>query len=259
MAYVCKQYFGKRNKSGVGLGFDTKVYAQSSGEFVFYDIPTDVQRILVLAKENLRPNRRSSKIGLHVHNMADGIKAIKAAMGTLLKEVVTEELVLRYNYTATCHYYVGADGELYEHGGICEEMSDEKYSGKGWSVSIVDGEEEASCWSKGEWLVGFRANVEKKITYTTGEKSKVEYSQPDKDNLGEWGKKLNDFTHTQMHGKPKEMPYTEDVARVFCESMWKLCELARNLTEFLSEPENILKGTGQFLLSGKTKAGRKSI
>ena len=261
MAYLCKQEFGKRNKAGAGMRFTTKVYALSSGEFVFYEIPIDVQRMLENAKEGLQKNRRSGKIGLHVHNMAGGIKVIKAAMEALLEEVVTEEIVLRYNYTATCHYYIGADGKLYENGAVLPDGED-YFDGKGeWSISIVRGEEEiTSSWnSSDEWLVGFMATVEKKVTYTTGEKSKVEYQCPDKDSLGKWGEKLNAFTHTQMGGKPKEIPYTEEVARVFCESMWKLCELARRLTEFLSEPENVLKGTGQFLLPGKIKPGRKSI
>ena len=100
------------------MRFETKVYAMSSGEFVFYDIPADVQRMLINAKESLQANRRNSKTGLHVHNMADGIKAIKAAIEALLEEVVTEELVLRYNYTATCHYYIGANGKLYENGAV---------------------------------------------------------------------------------------------------------------------------------------------
>ena len=254
MAYVCKQEFGKRNKAGAGMRFETKVYVLASGEFVFYGIPENIQRMLGNAKERLRLNQRVHKIGLHVHNMADGIKAIKAAMNTLLKEVATEELVLRYNYTATCHYYVGADGKLYANGGICEERCGEEYDGKGWSLSVIDGKEElSSSWTTGEWLVGFMANVEEKITYTTGKKSNVEYRPPNKDNLGEWGEKLNEFVNTRMAGKPKEMPYTEEVARIFCESMWKLCELAQKLTYFLSEPENILKGTGQFLLSGEKK------
>lgn len=254
MAYVCKQEFGKRNTAGAGIRFESKVYALASGEFVFYDIPPDILRMLGNTKAKLRQNRDRNKTGLHVEKMSDGIRAIGEAMEALLTETVTEALVLRYNYTATCHYFVAKDGSLHVNG-----VDYEGSQGR-WVNEIIDGDEEGSSWhSRDSWLVGFLAAVQKKVTYTSGEKVEIEYVCPQEDELGEWGNKLNAFVRTHMRGTPKELPYSEDIARMFYESMWKLCELARGLTKFLSEPKNVLKSTGQFLLPEGNSSGRKGI
>jgi hypothetical protein len=243
MAYVCKQEFGKRNHAGAGVRFITKVYALSSGEFVFYDIPPNIIRMLENAEMKLRLSKDRSKTGLHVDKMKDGIRAIGDAMDALLAETITEELVIRYNYTATCYYFVANDGSMHVNG-----MDHDGRDGQ-WIEEIIDGGEDGGSWhSCSSWLIGFTATVDKKVTYTSGENVTTEYTHPEEDELGEWGNKLNAFVHTHMRGSPKELPYTEDVARMFYESMWKLCELARGLTEFLSEPDNVLKGTGRFLL-----------
>lgn len=243
MAYVCKQEFGKRNTAGAGIRFESKVYALASGEFVFYDIPPDILRMLGNTKAKLRQNRDRSKTGLHVDKMNDGIKAIGEAMDALLTETVTEELVLRYNYSATCHYFVANDGSLHVNG-----VDHEGGEGQ-WVAEIIDGDAEGGSWhSHDSWRIGFLAVVEKKVTYTSGDKVKIEYACPQEEELGEWGNKLNAFVNTYMRGSPKELPYSENIARVFYESMWKLCKLAHDLTKFLSEPKNVLECTGQFLL-----------
>lgn len=245
MAYICKQEFGKQNKAGAGMRFETRVYALASGEFVFYDIPEDILRMLGNTKEKLGKNIKNNKIGLYVKQKRDGVIAIGKAMDALLTETITDELVLRYNYTATCHYFITNDGTIHANGV-------DYNGGQGrWVEEIVNGDEGHTSWhSCDNWLIGFQADVEKKVTYTSGEKVKVEYSNPEEDELGEWGNKLNAFVRTNMRGEPKELPYTEDVAKIFHDSMWKLCNLARALTEFLSEPNNVLDGLSMPLLTG---------
>lgn len=235
MAYVCKQEFGKKNKAGKGIRFDSKVHVLANGEFVFYDLPDEILQLLTKAEKGVRTRR--GKTGLFVARLDEGIYAIEEAIELVLKTEITNEYVIRYNYTATCHYYIAEDGTLHQNGVDIDR-------GK-WSVPIQDGEDYSSShFNRCDYTVGFRAEVTRKIFYKSGKHTSIEYEYVGEDceEVGEWAHKLNTFVSVGMFGEPIEIPYTEVAAKIFYESMWRLCCLSHQLSEFLKEPKNILSG-----------------
>ena len=240
MAYLCKQEFGKSNKAGAGMRFDSKVYALSNGDFVFHNLPDDIQALLKQAGHKLE--YRNGKTGLYVKRKDEGVLAINEAMIAQLKVEKSDRLVILYNYTASCHYWKLLDGTL------CPNGVDHNEDGE-WNIMVVDGEEKMSNYhSSDDYVVGFKAEVRKIVTYTSGAKKREERECPKEDELGEWGNKLNSFAQVRPGSEATVIPYTEESAKVFYQSMLRLCQLSDQLSEFLSEPENIISGTGQLLL-----------
>jgi len=260
MAFVCNKEFSKSNKAGNGVRFTTKVYATSSGDFVFYGIPDSVLRAMdSKTKKWLRENRRTNRTGLHVEKMGDGESIIGKAMSALLTETVTEEYVIRYHYSSTCSYWLGSDGKIYANGADADESQQD---GGDWQQPVINGKSDSfrSTWQQGQdYMIGFMAKVSKKITYKSGDNVKVEIRNPAEEEVGEWANKLNGFCNVSVGSGCKEMPYTEEVARLFYNSMIRLCEVSRSLTEFLEDPVNLLAGNNIPLLATKqTETGRKS-
>lgn len=252
MAYLCKEEFGKRNEAGKDIRFDCKVYATAAGEFVFYNIPDEVFECLPAGLEY--NTSKQQKIGLSVEWKAKGVELINAAIESYLKVETTEQLVIRYNYTATCHYFIGEHGKLYQNGTQYEDDTGESYCNATWNTRVIDcADRSASMARSDDYNLGFRAEVEVKQTHTSGDNKRIEYSRAsvDDERLGIYGQKLNTFTRVSVFGDPIEIPYTEDAAKTFYESMWALCHMAYQLSEYLKEPQNIL--TGKQLLLGEGK------
>lgn len=263
MAFVCNREFGKSNNAGNGVRFTTKVYATSSGDFVFYGIPDEVLRVMDgKAKSRLEMNRRTNRTGLHVEKMGDGAAIIGRAMDALLTETVTEEYVIRYHYSSTCHYWLGSDGKIYANGVDADESQQD---GGNWQDPVINGESDSfrSSWRQGQnYMIGFMAVVSKKVTYKSGDNVKVEIKHPSEEEVGEWANMLNGFSNVGVGADCKEIPYTEEVARLFYNSMIRLCEVSRSLTEFLEDPINLLAGNdipllaaGQAAMCGKSDKG----
>jgi len=252
MAFVCNREFVKGNKAGNGVRFTTKVYATSNGDFVFYGIPDEVLRVIdSKEKRRLCENRRTNRTGLHVEKMVDGEAIISKAMSALLTETVDEEYVIRYHYSSTCAYWLGSDGKIYANGADADES---QQAGGDWAQPIVDGKIDSfhSTWErKRNYMIGFMAIVSKKTTYKSGDNIKVEYRHhAEEEEVGEWANRLNGFSNTDVGDECKEMPYTEEVAKLLYNSMIRLCEVSRSLTEFLEDPINLLAGGDMLLLTG---------
>ena len=244
MAFVCNKEFGKNNKAGNGVRFTTKVYATSSGEFVFYGIPDEVVRVMdSKAMGRLLENRRTNRTGLHVEKMEDGAAIIGNAMDALLTETVSEEYVIRYHYASTCHYWLGSDGKIYANGADADESQQD---GGNWQEPVTNRGSDRfhSTWHQNQnYMIGFMAVVSKKITYKSGDNIKVEFLRhAPEGEVGEWANTLNGFSNVGVEKGCKEMPYTEEVARLFYNSMIRLCEVSRSLTQFLEDPINLLAG-----------------
>lgn len=257
MAYLCKEEFSGSNNAGERIQFDCRVYATAAGEFVFYDIPKEVLGCLPAGLKYGKSKQGSH--GLSVEWKAKGIELINKAITDYLKVETTEVLVIRYNYTATCHYFIGECGKLYQNGNQYEADTGKSYCTATWNKRVIDcADRSASMARSDDYNLGFRAQVEVKQTHVSGNNEDlvwIEYSRAsvDDERLGTYGVQLNTFTRVSVFGEPIEIPYTEDAAKVFFESMWALCHMAYQLSEYLSEPQNILSGKQLLLGEGEDR------
>lgn len=235
MAYICKQEFRTKNKAGARMYFESKVYANADGLFIFRNLPDAI--LLTLEQEGHSIHGRDRKLALRVTTKEEGIKAIKEAMEKQFELVTTSELVIHYSYTSTCHYWDNGDGTIRPNGTGAKTGS--------WSESIMNNVK-ADSWraEDHDYSLGFKAEVTKKVTHTTGDKKRVVFERVEEEEMGQWGNKLNQFAKVATYGQAIEIPYTEDSAQVFYESMMRLCQISKQLSEFLSEPENILTAAG---------------
>ena len=101
---------------------------------------------------------------------------------------------------------------------------------------------------RSDFTIGFKAEVKKKVVYVCGDSTRIEYECPQKDELKEWGNKLNAFARVSMCGEGIEIPYTEAASKIFYESMIRLCQISHQLSEFFKEPQNIINGGKQLLM-----------
>lgn len=251
MAYLCREEFAGGNDAGKRIRFECRVFATAAGEFVFYDIPVEVMECLPADMKWRKPKQGSH--GLSVEWKAKGIKLIEGAISTYLKVETSEVLVIRYNYTATCHYFIGEHGKLYQNGTQYEDDTGESYGNATWNTRVVDcADRSASMPRPDDYNLGFRAQVAVKQTHVSGDNERTEYSRASVDDkrLGKYGVQLNTFMRVGIYGDPIEIPYTEDAAKVFFESMWALCCMAYNLSEYLKEPQNIISGKQLLLGEG---------
>ncbi len=134
---------------------------------------------------------------------------------------ISEEPVILYGADTRCAYFKGTDGLIYPNGA----------KGGNWCGNI-HATSRAPFYS-----VGFAAFCLIKVTYTRGSGTKVEYKY-EREAFGPYWKLLNSFCGLEIHHRSlKEMPYTEEAAKFFYDTMLGLCHLADRINTFFGSKE----------------------
>lgn len=228
-------------KAGAPLTFRSEVsVADSSGHFSL-TIPDELE---VCAREVLRKrgscpvfiDRPRSNLRVTGPSLQECRSFIEQVSESYIRCEVTEELVIAYGAQSKVAYVKDEYGNLYENGRACHELYDSRRAS--WQGTL-----NGTNFDK-YYQVGLVARVFKKVTYSRSTGKTVEYHTADGrafDGMP-WLEKLNGFCGIGLIGRDKklmaslqEMPYTEEAAQFFYNSLMAMCALADRIETFFSD------------------------
>lgn len=253
MAKLKSQTFFFPVKTGGEFKFTTDVSVTADGLF-HLTIPEELAPTAnALANKIKNIDIRHSRTNWTVigKNLDDCVNFIKSAGDDYVACEVTEEPVILYGATIRAAYFKNPDGRIFPNGGF--PGADHGKGGR-WCGSL------SSSNMSPNYSVGFVAVPRIKTTYTRGSGQKVEYKNPGRDGEEYW-KLLNSFCSLNVDPKSlKEIPYTEEAAKFFFETMLRLCHLADRIETFFGSKETLaaaIAGHTHVLLAAPPKEEEK--
>lgn len=163
---------------------------------------------------------------------------------------VKEELVIVYGVNNKVAYVKGDDGQLYANGYACRELYDN--GAARWQGTL-----NATALTS-HYQVGLAARGFKKLTYSRSSGQSVKYERVDCDDTQPWLSRLNSFVGLALSSscprdldRMAQMPYSEDAARFFYNSMMSMCQLADRIDAFFGDRvvlQKAIEGQAHLLL-----------
>jgi hypothetical protein len=228
------EVFNYKNKAGDIIEVISEASVTANGTFRL-----TIPDYLVKTAENLKihPMRVNNKRSNKIFIQADTLKEVKNNMSHILKEHLSytteKSLVIRYEYTTSCHYYKDTEGNIHPNGVNIKEGN--------WH-----GPDPQINSSSRSFLVGFKARIYAKFDYF-GKNHWTEYKGhstdlEDIEILGRYGKLLSRFPRIYLEGEASgEIPYTEEHAKIFYEAMINLCKIADKLEDLFGDKDSFLE------------------
>jgi hypothetical protein len=230
--------FGFKGKNDEKLAFSVSASVKNDGEF-----SVAIPEILLPLCKHLQPkfpqvqiygHNRTADERMYSANLNEIKKLIAAAAEEYLKCDVTTERVIVYAHACHVAFWQTLDGNLCPSGVGQPNGS--------WSkVGDLSTNSRTLFYS-----VGIFARVYDRTVTTRGTMSKVTFEEPEewKGNHqlpANWGKALNSFVHFDY--KPtddsKRIPYTEEAAQFFYQTLMALCGMADRLDAFLKDDKKV--------------------
>lgn len=254
MAKLADKNFYAESDAGDEIKFTSTVTVDSTGIF-FMSVPEYLVPIMNSLQEKAAESwlGYGEKVIRHTHgkfrvigrSYKECTDLIDKGLEEFLICEITKEPVIAYTFISTCHYGKDSQGKIWANG-----YDDQDIVMDGFRWADEHGKKGGFYAINTPYVIGFRAEVVIKVLAERKCSSKVTYEPPDKKVLGEWGAKLNRFCHTKLDFEDsQELPYTEDTAKFFYQSMLNLCVLADRLAMVLATPEKILECTAVPALS----------
>lgn len=254
MAKLKNERFTVGNTAGDKLEFQSDVTIDGSGIFSF-TIPSSILEqdpdFIEIARDmSSKVEWRAKKIAITQPrdnyrvsgpNMSDCRSFIEEVCKLLLTVETKEELVILYGIRADYCASVASDGKLFPNGYFVQA-----YSGIGSDYGRHVGNLHANN-QENQFSVGVGAKVLKKVISVRGSSSKVRWKLPDYANFAKetWGEKLNTIIginiYENQRGGFKEIPYTEEAAKFFFDSIMGLAEMGHRLTAFFDDEHAVQK------------------
>ena len=235
------------------LGFEVEVNVSKEGQFYFSLDANQVKTLLDYGVDLSNTfNKHTKKLGTFY---ADTLEKLEKNFQKLLEEAISGEVtedkfVILYNIRTACNYCMG--GGVPVPNGLY--VPKEEQPGDGYA-NWIEGTD------KGEGAFGFNvyAQVYHKqiIRFRSGQEKifywSVNYQKAKE--LGEYGQRLNAFSlrafdirdaekdgwgGVNMDGK-KEIAYTEENAKFFCDLLTAICKMNEQIKGFIKEPELLQK------------------
>lgn len=184
--------------------------------------------------------------------LKEGLALIHAATQDFMRAEVASELVICYQIDNGISYYKSGDGEIFPNGGFVRNYA--KDEGK-WCGDLH------ATQRSGTYSIGLGARVYEKRTLTRVSGVTTDYevtygggSHFDQDT---WLQKLNQFPALTIDpGSCPEMPYTEDAARFFYQTILGICQISDRMREFFDDPVLLgkrIEARTSFLLPDKAQ------
>lgn len=230
------------------IRFEVELNVSKDGHF-YFTLDEEQKKTLTDLGVDLRKymNLKTKKSGTFYNTK---LESLISDFENLLKEAISGEIlvnkyVILYEIRTDCTYCT-AHGIPVPNGYYVpkEELKDGQYAN--WVEGIGKGENGfgfrvyARVFNK--QVIRFRSGVEKTFFYV------IRYDKINE--LGEFAKKLNSFILPAFDIKPtgdapigwsmgnkKEIAYTEDNAKFFCDLMIAVCKLNEQIKGFVKEPE----------------------
>lgn len=247
-----------RSSDGVGEPFKVRSAVSVNQDGVFsFTIPDElITTALQMAKQRLEFSVKLARVN-HMIEGRDKAKVesfIKDIIRAYLTCEVTRETVICYRTDAKVAYWKKRDGTIVPSGGCDPEHREFN----GWHGSLNANNHSST------YLVGVAARVYVKVTAhrSSGDEINYErYKEVDHHNpTANWAEKLNAFTGVGFGDyeieRLKQIPYTEEAAKFFHDTMLAMCVLAERISNFFGDEVKLQKHIeerSQFLLMSGDK------
>ena len=248
MASIGKHKFHVKSAAGQEICFEAKMSAAKSGMFKI-EFPNeylaDISANCHIGCRAYVDRDRSFVEGKVLERV---IASIDSGLRSILDTQTINELVIRYAYETQCHYVTNRpNGMVFPNGAVAkEETGIDSGKGEGLFDWKENGAERTfSLHNPPSYSISLQARVYHKQTFKapSGEERVKYYGNvchADGLEFGRYGELLNSFTHTKLEKSDLEIPYTEESAKFFYESILGLCTLSEQLTEFFKDQEAML-------------------
>ncbi len=268
MPKLTDHYFAISTENGQRHHFESEIYVSTDGEFscTVPEFLVDALRTISDASGKPRPTLYVQKLKVNYRayapSKAELIKYVDEAHRQFYQAEVTADLIICYDWFAEVNYWQNPDGTMAANGSMPDAAPRlDDGSGGNWadhklkSGLIICANNTAKHFS-----VGVYAAIHKRTTYTRPSGATVTWeriSQFDSEaSLGEWGNKLSGLCGLSAPKAPeylRQMPYTDEAAKFFYESMMAMCEIGRRFKNFFGDEANVfaaIEGRGPSLLAG---------
>ncbi len=223
-----------KSKTGDELKFTSDVSVTSDG-FFHCTIPDELVPIITALLKS-QPQKaitcKKNKINHSISGkeLKECESFIKLAAEDYIACEVKEELVLVYGTQIKAAYFKNPTGEIFVNGA----QPGAAYAKGGKWQGTLDSNSRSNAYS-----VGFVAVPRKKTTYSRGSGQKVEYKWIGEEQ-GKYWDLLNSFSGLYVNEESlKDMPYTEEAAKFFYDTMMGLCHLADRIEAFFGNEETL--------------------
>lgn len=276
MPKLTNHTFGITTQDGQRHHFESEIHVSTDGEF-----SCTVPEYLVEALRSVGEGSNKFKPTLYVQRLKVNHRAYAPSKAELLKFVdeahqqhhqaeVTTDLIICYDWFAEVSYWLNPDGTMAANGAM-PDATHRKDDGSGgeWAVhELRSGQTICANYTANHFSVGVYAAIHKRTTYTRASGSTVTWKRINQfgseESLGEWGAKLTGLCGLSAPKSPdylRQMPYTDEAAKFFYESMMAMCEIGRRFKSFFGDEANVIaaiEGRGPSLLAGPGSAAAPS-
>lgn len=225
--------FQFKNKAGDELNFTSTVTVDSEGIFRM-TIPVELEEVAHSAlkgnHDGVSINQSPKTLGIYAKTLDTCRKYIAIICNEYLECDVTTENMILYA-TDIKVSYCKVNDTFYPNGRIAGENY--KWYGK-----------LSATYPANYFTIGIAARIYEKKTFKRALSTKIEYKSitTDHTNKGTYFELLNGICGLYINTTAcKEMPYTEEAAKFFYETMMSMCKLADRLETFFSDEDNIHK------------------
>lgn len=231
--------FKFESQAGEVLEFTSNVSVNSQGLFSI-NVPAELKESLESLSKSLGLGVQRARKNLYVsgRDLSDCKQLIENAAEDYLKCEIKRECIILYKYINDTTYYKDfATGEIFPNGTYVDDYQGNKGAWKG----SLDATHRSGFYS-----VGLSAMIVDKISYIRASGTRIEYDRPDDVHTFSpetYKEKLASFCGL-WHYEPAEMseiPYTEEAAKFFFETMMGLCKLADRLEMFFEDDKNVTR------------------
>lgn len=248
-------HFEKENNAGSVYSMHSNLYVNSTGKF-WAEIPFDLWEVstsyTTKAEHTVRfyTNNKGQKIV--ESDKAEGVTtAISALIDYLLECREYTEKVIVYSTASKFNIYESESGNLYPSGSAHPDCS----NGRGHWVGNLNSN------NPGDYSVGLNVHILDKTTYSSlkGDEVKCKYTYSPwvgshhgpYDNYHDILKAfVGRMPCIDLHGNLvirrdnnpyKEIPYTDEAAKFFCDLLTSICTMALKMERFLEDSQNLQK------------------
>lgn len=246
--------FNLSNNAGDNITCKSDVFVDEHGTFAVV-IPDEY---VLDISANLQPGcsvtQPRTKHRVESKDLNSALQSVKEGLLSLLNTQEQHEAVIQYQVMHNCLYAKDVDTNV---------IYPSVYHARK-QLQLAEGELDRVNWNKNpnpmpsgtfdrtpNYSLSVQARVVRKITYTSNKGVRVVYDRIDRAedthpiDLGAYGTLLNGFTNIRMQENTPEIPYTEEAAQFFYNTMTSLCALAEKMQAFFGERHNVMNAITQ--------------
>lgn len=252
--------------------FDSEIHVSTEGEF-----SCTVPDYLIASLDSIAKGQNTFSQKFRTEKLKVNFRAYAPSKAELLnfvdqaheqhhKAVITEDLIICYDWFAEVSYWLNPDGTITGNGGMPDATprKDDGTGGEWADTRKKDGGNVFSSDKAKHFSVGIYAGVYRRKTHTRTSGVTVTWEHithsSGRGDGDEWMNKLTGLcglSSPKSADYLKQMPYTPKAAEFFYESMMAMCEIGRRFKSFFGDEANIMaaiEGRGPSLLSAPAPA-----